>query len=80
MHRAMAMVHVEEIRKARRAQPFRPFTIHLADGRSFPVKHPEIMWLTSDGRTLVVEDTDGLIEILSGMLVTGLTVEPPPEA
>lgn len=34
---------VDELRKMLRAQPFRPFEIHLADGRSLPVNHPEVV-------------------------------------
>jgi len=28
-----------QVRKAMHAQPFQPFTLHLADGRKFVVKH-----------------------------------------
>ena len=32
---------VEEIRQAKNAQPFRPFSLKLADGTTYAVKHPE---------------------------------------
>jgi len=38
---------VEQFRAALRAQPFRPFVMHLADGREVPVKHPELAVSTS---------------------------------
>jgi len=35
------MATANQIREVVRAQPFRPFIIHLADGRTFDVPHPE---------------------------------------
>lgn len=67
------MVHHEEIRKAQRAQPFQPFRIQMADGQSFFIDHPELMFVTRNGRT-VVFDHDGHVEILSCMLITGLSI------
>jgi hypothetical protein len=33
----------QEILRYVRAQPFRPFRIHLVSGRSFDVRHPEMV-------------------------------------
>jgi hypothetical protein len=33
----------EQLRAMREASPFRPFTIHLADGRSLPVPHRDFV-------------------------------------
>jgi len=38
---------VEQFRTALRAELFRPFVMHLADGREVPVKHPELAVSTS---------------------------------
>ena len=43
------MVHHDEIRKARGRRPFRPFVLHVADGRSFRVGHPELVFVTRHG-------------------------------
>jgi hypothetical protein len=32
---------VDEIRHAKNAQPFRPFSLKLADGTTYKVKHPD---------------------------------------
>jgi len=53
------------------AQPFRPFNIHLADGRSLPVEHPEVVAITPSGRTIGVGVSDA-IEIVDLLLVTSL--------
>lgn len=34
-------MNAKEISELLRAKPFRPLTVHLADGRHFDVKHPE---------------------------------------
>lgn len=37
----------EEIRTLLRASPFIPFRLHLTDGRSFEVRHPEMAMITA---------------------------------
>jgi hypothetical protein len=54
------------------ARPFQPFDIHLADGRSVPVDHPELLLITPPGRTIGVGLSDGTIEIIDLLLVTSL--------
>ena len=66
---------VEQLQKAREALPFRPFSIHMADGRSFRVPHRDFMWLTPGGRTLMVAGNDGAASILDSLLVTELAFE-----
>ena len=67
---------VEQLKNTQHAQPFRPFTIHMADGRSFFVKHPDFMARSPSGRTVIVYgDDDGHI-ILDMLLVTALEVHP----
>ena len=34
-------------------RPFRPFAIHLSDGRSFRVEHPEFLSRSPDATTLL---------------------------
>ena len=55
------------------ASPFRPFTIHLADGRSFSVPHPDFISQSPAGRTVIVfgKDEDEF-SILDLLLVTEL--------
>ncbi len=36
-------MNLDGIRAALRRQPFQPFIMRLADGRSVPVKHPEFV-------------------------------------
>ena len=55
-----------------RAQPFQPFELHLADGRSLPVEHPECLAISPPGRTVGVALRDGTIEVVDLLLVTSL--------
>jgi hypothetical protein len=34
---------IDQIRRAVTARPFRPFTIHMSDQRTFEVRHPELL-------------------------------------
>ena len=65
----------EHLRKVLKEQPFQPFTLNLADGRTFFVPHPEYIAMTSKGRTVVVinAETDA-IEIIDLMLGTSISV------
>ncbi len=47
----------EQFRTLLLQRPFRPFTIRLADGRSFEVAHPEFVAMSPAGRTVIVFDS-----------------------
>lgn len=52
------MLNLDAIRNRLRAG-FRPFTLHLTDGRSFAVPHPEFIALSKDYVFVVGEDGVG---------------------
>jgi hypothetical protein len=64
----------EQLKNVHEAKPFRPFTIHLADGTSLDVSHPEILWRTQGGRTIFVNTSGEHVAIVDLLLVTKLTV------
>jgi hypothetical protein len=70
---------IEKLREAHKAQPFVPFTIHLSDGRSFDVPHPEWLWLTPGGRVAwVAHGPRGTRSDMVDLLhVTSLELKPP---
>ena len=50
-----AEMTIEQLRKAYRAEPFKPFTISLTDGRKFYVGHQEYLLIAPQAqRTFVV--------------------------
>lgn len=67
---------IDKIREMYKAQPFRPFTIHLADGRQIPVLSQEFIMTVPEGRTIVVAQPDGTLNILDLLLVTDLEIKP----
>jgi hypothetical protein len=69
---------IEQLRAAYDAQPFRPFVMHLADGRSVPVGHREFIMTVPSGRTIVVCQPDDTLNIIDLLLVTDLEVKPAP--
>jgi len=67
---------IEQVRNLYNAQPFRPFTIHLADGRRIPVHHREFVMTVPSGRTIVVCQPDDTLNIIDLLLVTDLEIRP----
>jgi hypothetical protein len=67
---------IEQLRAAYTAKPFRPFLIHLADGREIPVQHPEFILTVPSGRTIVVCQPDDTLNIIDLLLVTDLEIQP----
>lgn len=63
---------IEQLRQMHQARPFAPFDIHLADGRSLPVTHPEFLAFNSVGRTISVGLDSGVFEFVDLLLVTSL--------
>ena len=68
---------IQQLDNARNARPFRPFTIHMADGRSFPVPHQGLLSRSPTGRTTIVYAADDSFSILDLLLMTELRFQPP---
>jgi hypothetical protein len=67
----------EQLRNVHQAQPFRPFTIHLADGRVFHVPHSEFLARSPSGRTAIIYHADESFSIIDLLLVTEIEVHTP---
>jgi len=52
-------MRVSEIRDALRKQPFRPFAVNLADGRSFPIDHVDFLLISHSERSIIVASLQG---------------------
>jgi hypothetical protein len=68
---------IEQIKKLYEAQPFQPFTIHLASGRTVPVAHRDFIMAAPNGRTLVVALPDDTFDIIDLLLVSDVVVGVP---
>ena len=63
---------VAGVREALRREPFEPFLMRLADGRSLEVRHPEFVAL-SPRRVIVIADDDvGSWSVLEPLLIVSL--------
>ncbi|MGD0900358.1 MAG: hypothetical protein ABR915_21205 [Thermoguttaceae bacterium] len=60
------------VREALRREPFQPFAIRLADGRSVPVKHPEFVALTPRRIIVIADDEVGSWSVLEPLLIVSL--------
>jgi hypothetical protein len=63
-------VDIAGVREALHREPFEPFDIRLADGRSLPVVHPDFVALGS--RRIVVVGPDDSTSIIEPLLIVSL--------
>ena len=63
---------IEQLRRMHQARPFRPFRVHLADGRDLDVAHPAFLAHTPTGRTVMIAQPDESFEVVDLLLVTSL--------
>jgi hypothetical protein len=63
---------IEQLRQIHQARPFVPFDVHLADGRTLSVEHPENLAYAGAGRCIGIARADGVIETVDLLLVTSL--------
>ena len=65
---------ITQIRKLHQARPFQAFRLHMADGRSLEVPHPEMLAIMPPGRTVFVATGEEDYEIVDLLLVASLEV------
>jgi hypothetical protein len=67
---------IEQLRAAYDAEAFRPFVIHLAEGRAIPVRHRESIMTVPSGLTVIVCQPDDSLKIIDLLLITDLELRP----
>jgi hypothetical protein len=67
-----APMTVEQFVHFLRAEPFRRFRIHLADGRHLDVEHPDFVARSPSGRTAIVYKPDETFEGINLLLISSL--------
>lgn len=66
---------LEQLMRAKEAQPFEPFEICTADGQRIPVPHPDSLFVPpNDQRTFVVAHDDGTVQVVDLLLGSTLTL------
>jgi hypothetical protein len=64
----------EQFRSTLQLRPFKPFTIRMADGRTFEVPHPDFAAQSPSGRTVIIFRDDDSYSLLDLLLMTELDV------
>jgi hypothetical protein len=67
----MTSGHFRDVLKA---QPFRPFRLHMGDGRALDVPHQDFIALHPTGRVAIVFGPNDHFDIVDLMLVTSIEV------
>ncbi len=52
-----------QVRDLITAQPFQPFHVRMASGRTFEVRHPENIACSQNNRDMVIYDGDEMIRV-----------------
>ncbi|MEM6313322.1 MAG: hypothetical protein AAF743_04510 [Planctomycetota bacterium] len=63
---------IQEMQRLHSAKPFEPFTIQVADGNEYEVRHPEHIAIGGKGRLVSVWMPDESFVTLDLLLVTGI--------
>jgi hypothetical protein len=71
--RAIVMT-IEQFRATLHQLLFRPFTIRMADGRSFDVSHRDFIAHSPSGRTVIIVQDDESYSVLDLLLMTEVEV------
>jgi hypothetical protein len=69
-----ACMTIERFRATLHQSPFRPFTIQMADGRTFDVDHRDFVAHSPAGQAVIVFSKDENYSVLDLLLMTELQV------
>lgn len=64
------------IRDLRDQTPFRPFEIHLADGRTLTVVTADHIMISPTNQEFVLYHSDGTLDVVDAHLITSITRKP----
>jgi hypothetical protein len=73
-------MNIDQLQTARKAEPFRPFKIHMADGRTFDIPHRDYLSTTLGGRTAIVYYGQDGMSIVDTLLMTEISFRDEPVA
>jgi hypothetical protein len=66
---------IDRIREVHLARPFQPFVMHMADGKTLRVTHPESLAYNPTGRTAVYVAPSGSTHFVDLLLVARLEID-----
>jgi hypothetical protein len=65
-------VNVKSVREFCEEKPFKPFEVHLADGRAIPVEHPELVFFPPSGQEVLIYQRDNSFDFIDVFQITSL--------
>ena len=67
-------MNAKSIREICDKRPFRPFIVHLSDGRNIPVEHPEMVLYPPSGQEVIIYQPDDSFDFIDVFQITSLKV------
>ena len=67
---------LDQIKSLRDATPFQAFRVHMANGKSVKVPHPDFMNLSPTGRIMIVYRANDSFEVIDTSFATSLETLP----
>jgi hypothetical protein len=64
-------MNLEVLRDELHRQPFEPFVLRLADGRSLNIRHPDFVAITPR-RVVIIDENDEHMHILEQLLIISI--------
>jgi hypothetical protein len=71
---------ISTLRQYWHAQPFLPFTIHLANGKSLAVPHPDFFFMSAKGGQIFVSEEDDEVHVLNPLVIVSVSRAEEPTA
>ena len=56
-------------------RPFVPFDLHLANGKTLRVPHPDFFWMSRKGGTIIVSDDEDKTHLVNPFGLVSVTLE-----
>ena len=70
-------MNLEILYRSQQAEPFQPFVVFLADGRTLVLENPELLMLADDGRSISLFDPPDTLHLIDPELIVSLQFREP---
>ena len=62
-------MEADQFRSALKVKPFRPFVVHTTSGEKYTVAHPEAVWISPSGKTVLVHIKGEEVALMDSALI-----------
>lgn len=67
-------MEIDQFRSALKVKPFRPFVINTASGEKYNVAHPEAVWQSPSGKTVLVHIKGEEVALMDIALISDIVL------